>query len=66
MARRGSTTERRREVFFEFITIGNSVKVSAIDADSGLEVSITGPRSSSQKELERVALQKLQRRLNQA
>ncbi len=56
--------QRTGEVLFEFRRIGTSVKVSAIDADSGTEVSIVGPASASQLHLRRVALQKLQFVLN--
>lgn len=52
--------QRPGEVLFEFRRIGTSVKVSAVDADSGTEVSIVGPASASQSHLRRVALQKLQ------
>ena len=47
------------EVIFEFQFMAHAVKVSAIDADSGTEVSIMGPRSASQSELERTARAKL-------
>jgi Domain of unknown function (DUF6898) len=40
------------------------VKVSAIDAATGFEVSVIGPASASQADLERLALQKLNARLN--
>jgi Domain of unknown function (DUF6898) len=40
------------------------VKVSAIDAATGLEVSVMGPASASQADLKRLALQKLNARLN--
>jgi len=53
-----------REVYFEFTAIGRTVKVSAIDAATGLEVSVIGPASASQADLERLALQKLNARLN--
>jgi hypothetical protein len=49
----------RGEVYFEFITLANAVKVNAVDADTGTEVSIFGPRSTAQGELERIALAKL-------
>jgi hypothetical protein len=39
------------------------VKVSAVDAATGVEVSVAGPASASQSELQRVALQKLNARL---
>jgi hypothetical protein len=47
------------EVYFEFTAIGRSVKVSAIDAATGTEVSVMGPSTASQTDLERLALQKL-------
>jgi hypothetical protein len=53
-----------REVYFEFTAIGRTVKVSAIDAATGLEVSVMGPASASQADLKRLALQKLNARLN--
>jgi hypothetical protein len=59
MARRQRNTAPSGEVYFEHITIGRAVKVSAIHAASGTEVSISGPRATSQHELERIALQKL-------
>jgi hypothetical protein len=55
--------EGRREVFFEFITIGTAVKVTAIDAATSTEVSIIGPASAAQADLERLALAKLKARL---
>lgn len=47
------------EVYLEFIPQGAYVKVSAICAATGLEVSIVGDARASQKELERLAIQKL-------
>ena len=52
------------EVYFEFVTIGRQVKVSAIDAATGTEVSVMGPATASQADLQRLALQKLRTRLN--
>lgn len=52
-----------REVFFEFLTVGNAVKVVAIDSVTAIEVSIVGPANAARSELERVALQKLLARL---
>ena len=51
------------EVYFEFIAIGASVKVAAIHAATGIEVSIVGPSSAAQSDLERLALAKLKARL---
>ena len=47
-------------VYFEFTYQGAYVKVAAIDADTGLEVSILGPVDTPQLELEKLALQKLE------
>lgn len=53
-----------REVIFEFKPIGGSVKLTAVDVASGVEVSVVGPAGpASHRELERIALQKLQQRL---
>jgi hypothetical protein len=51
------------EVYFEFIAIGHSVKVTAIHATSGTEVSVIGPASAARSDLERLAIQKLAARL---
>ena len=51
------------EVYFEFVAIGNVVKVTAIDGHTGIEVSAMGPASSSQADLQQLALQKLKARL---
>jgi hypothetical protein len=50
-------------VYFEFTSIGTSVKVSAIDAATGTEVSVVGPARAAQADLQRLALQKLRARL---
>jgi hypothetical protein len=53
-----------REVIFEFTPIGGSVKATAIDVATSIEVSVVGPAGpASHRELERIALQKLQHRL---
>lgn len=51
--------EHKREVIFEFITHGQSVKVTAVDVTSGTEVSIIAPAMTAQTELRHFALQKL-------
>jgi hypothetical protein len=50
-------------VYFEFTPIGTSVKVVAIDAATGTEVSVIGPARAAQADLRRLALQKLRARL---
>ena len=47
----------------EFVRIGNSTKVSAIDPKTGIEVSIVGPTSAGEAILSRNAVAKLTRRL---
>ena len=54
------------EIYFEFTGIGRTMKVSAIDAATGTEVSVVGPATASQADLQRLALQKLLARLKAA
>ncbi|MBT3361080.1 MAG: hypothetical protein HN403_15765 [Rhodospirillales bacterium] len=49
----------QRTVYFEFIRVGNVVKVSAIDSRTGTEVSIVGSPKAGQETLKRVAARKL-------
>jgi len=51
--------QRGREVYVEFIPVGAYVKVSAVDAASGTEVSIVGPSNASPAELEANVMRKL-------
>ena len=48
-------------VLFEFIHIGAYVKVTAVDERTGVEVSIVGDRTRSERYLKHVAMQKLDR-----
>jgi uncharacterized protein DUF6898 len=50
----------RREVIFEFVRVGHAVKVSAIDAATGTEVSIVGDPSVGELALKRLAERKLE------
>ena len=52
-----------REVYFEFVSIGTSVKVVAIDAATGTEVSVIGPVGAAQADMQQLALGKLRARL---
>jgi hypothetical protein len=56
-----STDER--EAYFEFIAVGNAVKVTAIDSATAIEVSIVGPLGAARADLQQLALQKLRARL---
>jgi transcription elongation GreA/GreB family factor len=50
-------------VIFESITIGNQVRISAIDTRAGVEVSLMGPAQADARLLQQHALQKLRYRL---
>lgn len=56
-------SNRDHGVIFEFIPLGNAVKVSAVDTATGVEVSIVGPANAPRDHLETVALKKLRWRL---
>lgn len=51
------------EIYFEFQPLGRQVKVTAIDAATGVEVSIIAPVQAARSDMEQIALRKLQRRL---
>jgi hypothetical protein len=48
------------EAIIEFRRIGNSVKVSAIDTISNVEVSIIAPASSTERQMTDAVMRKLQ------
>lgn len=60
-----SRDPRPGEVYLEFRPVGRQVQVIAIDAATGIEVSIFGPSSAMQGDLKRLAVRKLQRRIEQ-
>ena len=60
-----SRDPRPGEIYLEFRAVGQQVKVTAIDAATGIEVSTFGPKSVAQEDLKRVAVRKLQRRIEQ-
>jgi hypothetical protein len=53
-----------REVLFEFTALGGAMKVAAIDAATGIEVTVMGPAQASRADLQKLALAKLRRRLD--
>jgi hypothetical protein len=53
-----------QEVLFEFTVIGATVRVAALDAASGIEVTVLGPAGAARADLERLALAKLKARLS--
>lgn len=48
-----------REVIFEFLRVGNAVKVTAVDAATGTEATIVGDPLAGEAALKRIARQKL-------
>lgn len=46
-------------MIFEFVRVGGAVKVTAVDATSGVEISIVGDPAAGEPALKRLALQKL-------
>jgi hypothetical protein len=52
--------EQRREVIYEFIRVGGAVKVTAVDAASGIEATIVGDPAVGETALKRLAKQKLE------
>ena len=48
-----------KEIFVEFITLGNSVKATAIDPETGQEASIVGPANAPRSLLAENARKKL-------
>ena len=63
MLQLGMPTDESREVYFEFTAIGASVKVVAIDAATGTEVTVIGPANAARSDLQRLALGKLNLKL---
>ena len=48
-----------KEVFIEFVILGNTVKATAIDPETGLEASVVGPASAPQSVMAEAARRKL-------
>jgi hypothetical protein len=49
-----------REIFVEFVIVGNAVKATAIDPETGLEASIVGPANAARSTLAEAARRKLE------
>lgn len=56
----GKGASASNSVLFEFVAIGGSVKVTALDPVSGAEAVVVGPANAAQADLRRLALRKLQ------
>ena len=51
------------EVYFELTKVGGSMKVVAIDATTGVEVTVIGPATAAPSHLQQLALAKLKARI---
>ena len=49
-----------KEIFVEFVVMGNTVKVTAIDSESGLEASVIGPAGAPRAAMAEAARRKLE------
>lgn len=49
-----------KEIYVEFVVMGNTVKVTAIDSESGLEASVIGPAGAPRGALAEAARRKLE------
>jgi hypothetical protein len=49
-----------REIFVEFVILGNTVKATAIDPESGLEASVIGPAGAPRHTMADAARRKLE------
>ena len=51
------------EVYFEFVQVGQQMRVAAIDAATGIEVIVITPVAASKYQMQQVALAKLRKKL---
>ncbi len=58
-----SSSEGSGEILLEFVRIGAQLRVSAIDAKTGIEVVIVAPANAPRSQIEKVAVAKLKRKL---
>jgi len=48
-----------KEIYVEFVILGNSLKATAIDPVSGLEATVVGPANAAQSTMAHAARRKL-------
>ncbi len=53
------------EVYFEFVQVGQQMRVAAIDVTSGIEVIVITPVSASKLQMQQLALAKLRKKLGE-
>jgi tRNA nucleotidyltransferase (CCA-adding enzyme) len=51
------------QVYFEITIIGVSAKVTAVDGNTGIEVSVITPASTARADMQKLALAKLKARI---
>jgi len=51
------------DVLFEFVQIGQQMRVAAIDEATGVEVVVIAPLNSSRMQMQRLAMAKLKRKI---
>ncbi|MDB5614897.1 MAG: serine hydroxymethyltransferase [Devosia sp.] len=51
------------DVYFEFVQVGQQMRVAAIDAATGIEVIVITPVSASKHQMQQMGLAKLRKRL---
>jgi hypothetical protein len=49
-----------REIYVEFVILGNSLKATAIDPETGLEATVIGPANAAQSTMAQAARRKLE------
>ncbi|WP_108460130.1 DUF6898 family protein [Devosia naphthalenivorans] len=54
------------EVLFEFVQMGQQMRVAAIDTNSGTEVIVITPVNASKTQMQQLALAKLRKKLSAA
>lgn len=55
-----STDDEQEGYIVEYVTMGDSVKVTAVDPVSMREVSVIGPKKATRRQLAELAVRKLQ------
>ncbi|MBJ3785425.1 DUF6898 family protein [Devosia sediminis] len=53
------------DVLFEFVQLGQQMRVAAFDEATGIEVVVIAPLSASKLDMQRLAMAKLKRKLEQ-
>jgi len=49
-----------KEIYVEFVVLGNAVKATAIDPETGEEASVVGPATAAQSTMAQAARRKLE------